>query len=229
MRKNRRKVYNSALDAKKIQSPALPCESLAGHEARMSSRKCAFLTLGTLLLAAWGAAPTAFAQSGDTDVGEVAGFGGVALGVGAKPSVGASTGVTISRYAMFSLETEFISLGDRTIQPWPPRSTITRSYLFDFGSDFHIRIPVRDRWAPYAIAGAGLLWNTIHQDALDPHGSPVVHHYDQFNGALHTGAGLRYYLGDKWGIRPEFKVIVSKEIYYRLSVGIFYVIPTTLP
>lgn len=196
----------------------------------MSSEKCAWRMAGVLLLAFFtGSIRIGFPQSGETDVGEVAAFGGAVFGVGARPSVGGSTGVAFSRYGMFSFETEFISLGNRTIQSWPAPSTVHHSYLLDFGSDFHIRIPVRERWAPYFIAGGGLLWNLVGQNSTNRRGVAVMNHYDQFNAALHTGAGMRYYIREGWGIRPEFKVIVSKQTYYRLSVGFFYVLPSNWP
>ncbi|MCX6630180.1 MAG: hypothetical protein NTW28_21390, partial [Candidatus Solibacter sp.] len=60
-------------------------------------------------------------------------------------------------------------------------------------------------------------------------GIAVVSHYSDFDFGFHTGAGLRYYVRENWGIRPELKVIVSKQTYTRLSVGIFYVLPAGWP
>lgn len=196
----------------------------------MSSRKCAWPVLGILLVATWVVTPpTAFAQSSDTEVGEVSAYGGGIFGIGTHPLVGGGAGIAFSRYGMFLLDTSFMSLGNNTIQPWPPKATVRRSYQFDFGTDFHIRIPIKENWAPYAIAGVGLLWDMVRQETFDAHGLAVVNHYNQFNGALHTGAGLRYYIRHDWGIRPEFKVIVSKQTYYRMSVGIFYSTPPNWP
>jgi hypothetical protein len=120
-------------------------------------------------------------------------------------------------------------LGNRTIQSWPDRAFVNRSYLIDFGVDFHVRIPVGKHWAPYGIAGTGLLWNLVRADLVNAKGLTVVRHFDQFNGALHTGGGLRYYVNQNWGIRPEVKVIVSKHVYTMIAVGIFYVTPTNWP
>lgn len=176
------------------------------------------------------AAPlAAFAQAGETDAGEVAALGGGTFGIGAQPAVAGSAGTSFSRHGMALLETTYMPMGNYTIQSWPDRSTVKRSYVFDFGFDIHIRIPVGKRWEPYGIAGAGLLWNIVRQNDVDAHGVQVVRQWDQFNGALHTGAGVRYYIGENWGIRPQFKVIVSKQVYSQLMVGVFYVTPPDWP
>lgn len=178
--------------------------------------------------------PNVHAQSEDTQAGEIGGqvgfgFGGSAHGIGTQPSVTGSTGVAFSKYGMVLVEAAFMPLGQDTIQGWPAPSTVRRSYLIDFGIDFHIRIPLRARWAPYMIAGTGLLWNMIRQETANAASGSTFRAYDQFNGALHTGGGLRYYIRDKWGIRPEVKVIVSKQVYTSVSVGIFYVVPADWP
>ena len=155
--------------------------------------------------------------------------GGGSPGMGIRPTFVGGTGVAFSKYGMAMFETAFTSLGQHTIQGWPLAARVQHSYLFDFAVDFHIRIPVKDRWAPYLIAGAGLLWNRVSQRDRDPVTFSSARHFDQFNGALHTGGGVRYYIGEGWGIRPEVKVIVSKQIYTSASVGIFYIVPTTWP
>src|SRR5262249_48182755 len=150
---------------------------------------------------------SAYAQS-ETDTGEVAALGGVTLGAGTQPAVTASAGVAFSKYGMGHFSVGFSGMGQSTIQPWPAAINVNRPDLYELGADFHIRFPIGERWAPYTIAGAGLLWNLIRQNTVTG-----GRHYDQFNGALHTGAGLRYYVNKSWGIRPEVKVIVSKQIY----------------
>jgi hypothetical protein len=41
--------------------------------------------------------------------------------------------------------------------------------------------------------------------------------------AVHFGGGLRIYLGENWGVRPEFKVMrLPGETFSRAAVGVFY-------
>jgi len=174
------------------------------------------------------------AQAGGDDHGEVSAQGGVTFGggspgIGAQPTVTAASGAAFSRYGMVLIGATYMPLGNHTIQNWPSPDTINRSHLMDFGVDFHIRIPVRDKWEPYFIAGGGVLWNFLQAESVNSAGARVVKQYDQVNGAFHTGGGVRYYVGEQWGIRPEVKVIVSKQIYTSISMGVFYSLPAGWP
>jgi len=172
----------------------------------------------------WFSPSAASAQSGDTEAGEVAVLtGGTLSGIGAQPLVTGSAAITFSRYGMALLEMSFMPMGQHTIQSWPARSAVDRSYTYDFGFNFHIRIPVKEHWAPYALIGPGLLWNLFRQETVDSRGVVVVRDLEQVNGALHAGAGLRYYIGKNWGLRPELKFTVSKQTYTQLTLGVFYV------
>ncbi len=191
----------------------------------MSNESTGWRAWGILLAAVCTFAPaTVFAQPGSTGVGEVAGFGGGSFGIGSQPVVGGSSGVAFSRYGMALIEASYQPLGHRTLQGWPDASAVRGSYLWDFNFSLHIRVPVKNRWEPYGIAGAGFLWNHVNRNATGPDGNAVVYHLDQFNGSFHTGGGLRYYIGENWGIRPEVKVIVSRQTYVRLSFGVFYTV-----
>ena len=195
------------------------------------------IAMGVVFAAALGVhVPKAAAQAGETDVGEVSGRVGGTWGGGSNGlsgvsnyTVGASSGVAFARHGMVFFDTLFMPLGIHTIQPWPAPFSIDHSYLIDFGVDFQIRIPVKHRFAPYLIAGTGLLWDQIKTLPAIVDGVPLVRHFNQFNGALHTGAGARYYIGETWGIRPEVKVIVSKQVYTSVSFGVFYVTPWNWP
>ena len=180
-------------------------------------------TVAILALCGWALPGLAFAQA-ESDEGEVAALGGVALGVGARPTVTASTGIGFSKHGMALVSVGFEPLGQHTIQSWPSSIYVDRSLLYDFGVDFHFRIPVGERWAPYGIAGVGLLWNTVRQSTAEG-----IRHFNQFNGALHTGGGVRFYVSKNWGIRPEVKVVVSKQVYTQILFGFFYVTPANWP
>jgi len=183
-----------------------------------------------LFAAVWaGVTPRAFAQAGQVDVGEVAGLGGATFGAGRHGSATGSAGVAFSRYGMFLFNVSYIPMGRNTIQPWPAPFTVNRSYTIDFGFDFNIRVPIKHHWEPYAIAGAGVLWDRVRQNTVDLKGFPLVRTFDQWNGAAHTGGGLRYYIGQNWGIRPECRLIVSRHVYTQVMFGIFYVTPPDWP
>jgi hypothetical protein len=161
------------------------------------------------------------AQSSETNMGEVAAFSGGVFGLGAQPTVGGSTGIAFSRYGIALIEAVYAPLGEHTLRrrTGPPAEG---SRLYDFNGSVHVRVPVRPRWAPYGILGGGLLFNSFRTIAEAGSDSDRIH---EFNFGFHTGAGLRYHIGQSWGVRPEFKVILSNRNYTRFTVGIFYNLP----
>lgn len=163
-------------------------------------------------------------QSADTNTGEIAIFGGGGFGMGTHPVVGGSSGIAFSRYGVALIEAAFMPLGRETVRR--REGPVQDSRLFDFNGSFHIRIPVRDRWAPYAILGGGLLFDSFSTVSTPERGGIAI---DEFNFGFHTGAGVRFYIRNGWGIRPEFKVIVSNRTYTRLTVGLFYTTPPDWP
>jgi Outer membrane protein beta-barrel domain len=181
-------------------------------------------TLAVLILGL--AVAPLFGQSAEEDVGEVDGFAGGALGAGSRGVVGAGAGVALSRHGVAVLEGMYMPLGREIL--WR-RSDIQRpqdSYLLNLGLSFQIRFPVGDRWAPYGIIGSGLLYNAYRAPAGT---AGRLTDMQDFKGEFHTGAGLRYYVGDKWGIRPEVRVIISSRTFTAVSVGVFYVLPSNWP
>jgi len=152
---------------------------------------------------------------------EMAGFGGGIFGLGTHPTFGVSSGLAFSRYALGLLEVSYAPSGSDTLLPRADKQSPQNGHLFDFNTSFHIRIPVRERWAPYAIVGGGLLLNS-YQAITGSQGALMK--INDYKFGFHTGGGLRYYVRDNWGIRPEFRVTVGSRTYTRLSVGVFYVL-----
>lgn len=188
----------------------------------MATRTVLALALG--FAAAGGS--LAFGQSDATDVGEVASFGGGSFGNGSHPVVGGSAGVSLSRYGLALVEAAYMPMGKDTLRRQTNIRDVQDSRLFDFNLSFHVRIPVRDRWAPYGILGAGFIFQPFRA-AVGPEGAVLS--IEDLKFAFHTGAGFRYYIREDWGIRPEFKVIVSTRTFTRMSIGVFYTLPPNWP
>ena len=174
-----------------------------------------------------GLAPAAlYGQSDETDVGEVAVHGGGLFGAGTHGSIGASAGLAFARRGMIHLDSTYNWMTNDILWNRPGVQSPRNSRLFEFMAVSHIRVPVTSRIAPYAILGGGLLYNSFRA-ATGPQG--IVTDFQDFKFGAQTGAGLRYYMGQNWGIRPEFKVTISSQTYTRFSIGVFYVVPNTWP
>ena len=161
----------------------------------------------------------AAAQSDETDVGEVAGYAGLAAGIGTHAAVGASFATALSRYHLGFLDVAYAPLGSDALRG--PFSGITRSHLYDFNGGVHVRAPVTQRFAPYLVVAAGLLHSRF--SARLPERISLEDSDNDF--AFHAGVGARYYITDKWGVRPEYRYSVTERNFSRFVVGVFYQFP----
>jgi opacity protein-like surface antigen len=166
------------------------------------------------------------AQMSAVEDGEVSGYGGGTFGAGTHALVGAGTGLAYSRHGMVFLEGSYSPMGHDILWRRHDVQSPQESHLFDVMVSGHIRFPIRDRWAPYVLLGTGLVYNAFRAYS-GPQGALI--HFDDFKMAFQTGGGVRYYVGESWGIRPEFKVVVSSRTYTRMAVGVFYVLPSNWP
>jgi opacity protein-like surface antigen len=178
-------------------------------------KKAVLLAFAPLMLA--------FGQTGETDIGEVAAYAGGVFGIGSHPAGGVTFTTALSRYTMFGAELGFASLGDEGFRT-PSGSQVSRSRLFDFNGHVHVRIPVRRYWEPYIAIGAGLLHSTSERIVTTPSGNVIEDSSDN-DFAFQIGGGLRYFIGEKWGVRPEWKFYASDRNFSKLSVGVFYQFP----
>ena len=171
-------------------------------------------------------APGLFAQVSATDDGEVSVYAGGTFGIGTHALVGGSSGLAFSRHGMVFLEGSYSPLGHEILWQRHDVQSPRESHLFDVMVSTHIRFPIRERWAPYVLIGGGLVFNTFRAYA-GPQGALIG--IQDFKMGFHTGGGVRYYVGENWGIRPEFKVVVSSRTYTRMAVGVFYNLPSDWP
>jgi opacity protein-like surface antigen len=163
-----------------------------------------------------------FAQSGEAETGEISTYAGSTAGtLGGHATVGADFGRAFSKYALALIDMNFAPLGGRTLRTYPGVVT-TRSRLYDFNFTMHIRIPVTKRWAPYGIAGGGLLFNTYEQQVVQPGGVASLHANSYGTFGFETGAGVRYYVAEDWGVRAEYRYTFSNHDFSRFLAGVFY-------
>jgi hypothetical protein len=170
--------------------------------------------------------PEVFAQMSAPEDGEVSVFGGGTFGAGTHALVGGSSGWGFSRHGMAFLEGSYSPMGHDILWPRHDVHSPQESHLFDVMFSTHIRFPIRDRWAPYGLVGGGLAFNSFRAYA-GPQGALI--RIEDFKMAFQTGGGVRYYISENWGIRPEFKVVVSTRTYTRMAIGVFYTLPPNWP
>jgi opacity protein-like surface antigen len=191
------------------------------HQIRIRVSARTLLRIGLCALVA--GAGSLRAQWGATDVGEVSAYGGIAFGAtGARPTVGGSTGISASRYAIALIETSYIPLDQRTLA-YHPGVFATSSRLFDFAFAVDVRVPVRERWEPYGILAPAYLFNWYDARTVRSDGTVIFRRgLSDSKFGFETGGGIRYYARENWGFRAEYRYTISTRNFSRLQAGIFY-------
>ncbi len=170
------------------------------------------LFTAALLAATWAAA-----QGPEAGAVEVGGGAGAILDGGIHGAVGAGAGIATTRHLMLGFEFWHIPLGSAGLTREvlePSRFPRTDSRALDLNANLQILIPASiDRARPYAVVGIGLLrWSQTVAGAR----------YDGTDFRAGFGGGFRWYLGERWGVRPEFRVYVPERTFVRTSVTVFY-------
>jgi opacity protein-like surface antigen len=174
------------------------------------------VALGAVLGAA------AWAQEGEAYVSEFSTYAGVAFGqLSSHFTIGGAAGGSVDRYLVILLESGYTPLGSNTLVNHA--GYVTRSSgLYDFDLAFHVRIPLKHRWEPYGIAAPALLYNRFQRQILQTNGVFTYRSgVSDVKFGFETGAGLRYYIHPRWGVRSEFKYTISTHNYSRFMMGMF--------
>jgi opacity protein-like surface antigen len=160
----------------------------------------------------------------EPDPGEIGVYSGGTFSGGAHPFVGGSAGLAYSKYAVGLIDFSYTHLDTDTLRHVAAHD-VKGSNLYDCNFSVHIRYPVNEKWAPYGIAGPSVVWNGYSYGTLGANGAHIYTSKQDVNFGFHTGAGVRYYINENWGIRPEVKVILTGRTYVVFSLGFFFNTP----
>jgi hypothetical protein len=184
--------------------------------------------------------PCAKAQDLKVGAKEIAGFGGVvhARGRGASATnmvAGGNFGYAVTKNIWAIGEFSYAPLGDfQYHQQDMPGATIrmdTTSRLYSFDAGIHYNLPTSSsRVVPYVALGAGLgdISSSGRVTVRVGHLTSTTN-FQTGNTGINLGAGLgmRYYVSDTWGIRPEVRLSRLMAggggvTALRFTVGVFY-------
>ena len=153
--------------------------------------------------------------------GEISAMSGVAFaGFGTHPVIGGSAGADITRYVMVLGEASMIPANNRTLLP-SGAFTVKGSDFFDFNIALQVRIPIK-RWEPYGTLGTAVLMNPYTARFVGPAGTVVYVGERHSKFGLEGGGGCRYYFGERWGVRVEYRYTSSAVNFNRILGGVFY-------
>jgi len=195
------------------------------------------ITLAVVLLA--GLAGGALAAGLEAGKGEVSGFAGgvhVASGGGTHGAFGGTVGGAVHKNVFVFGEFTYVPLGGAdAFLDISDLGTIVRAdvsaRLVDFGGGVHISIPTgNEKVVPYAVGGVGVSRSSASGSVTaQVPGRTTTISFDESSTdfGVNGGFGLRFYVKDNWGFRPEFKIaryfVEGGGITVaRFTAGVFY-------
>jgi opacity protein-like surface antigen len=160
----------------------------------------------------------------EREPGELSGYSGVSANGGAHPFVGASAGLDYGQYALGLFDFAYTHLDNDTLR-YLHGVNVKGSQLYDVNYSVHFRYTINHRWEPYALTGPSVIWNHYSYGVSTPSGGTVYPTKDDVNFGWHAGGGVRYFVNDSWGVRPEVKVVITGRTYVVFSLGFFFKVP----
>lgn len=154
------------------------------------------------------------AQSSAGD-NEVTGFAGIADG---EATFGGAYAKALSEKLFAVGEFSYIALGSQSASIV---GVETSAKAVNFNGGVHYNFPNlfgnKSRLVPYAGAGLGVTRVSVKASVAGFSGGGSDSSF-----LFNFGGGARYYVGPKWGIRPEVMVFAGDGSYARFTVGVFY-------
>ena len=166
---------------------------------------------------------------------ELAIFGGGVFGNGSHRTIGGSVGIAIKSRWVALFEYAHTPTGLNSFYRPPCVAilceSITDSRESEFSAVGHGNFSSQNaRLVPYGLGGVGRLKSSADVSGtmrrFTPDGvvrDPYVARRQNDAWVFQVGGGLRLYMSDRWGLRPEVKFFVGgQRRFTRASMGIFY-------
>jgi len=148
---------------------------------------------------------------------------GIVSGIGTHGSFGGGIGVALTPRIQGYGELSYIPLGGSSSTFAAPIGLQTegsaRAFNFNVGGRYDFSRS--GSMAPYAGFGLGILHSS--SSFSSSFGGTTISGGGSSNDFyFNVGGGLRYFVNDRWGWRPEFMVFAGSSTYVRLGGGVFY-------
>ena len=152
---------------------------------------------------------------------EVTGHLGIVSGIGSHGSFGGSLGIPVRDNFILSGDLSYIPMGGGNVTT-PSSTTSASAKAINFNGTLQYQFKRTHAGVPYAGAGLGFLHSSFETSGNVlgvPSFSVASSSTDLY---FNIGGGLRYFVNERWGFRPELMVFAGPSTYIRLAGGIFY-------
>jgi len=179
------------------------------------------LWLAVISLVLYGDVVSLKAAEIEAGTAQVAGFGGLVAGIGTHGTVGGGVAYAARERVLAVGEFSYIPGGSQKVTG-AGFTAKASARAYDFNGGIHFQFPLKEPKAvPYVGAGIGALHGSASGSATVM-GSTFSSKVSATDFYFNFGGGLRYYISDRWGVRPELKIFAGDETFLRLAIGIFY-------
>jgi outer membrane protein with beta-barrel domain len=153
---------------------------------------------------------------------EATGQIGFVSGIGTHGAFGGSVGGAVNEHVLVYGEFLYIPLGSSTVSVLGVnRSVSARAFNFDGGLQYQFR--KYGSMVPYAGVGLGLLHSTADiSNNFTFQGLNFSTGGSSNDFYVNLGGGVRYYVNEQWGVRPEFTIFAGPNTFVRIGAGVFY-------
>lgn len=171
------------------------------------------------------------ASSRETGTGEITLLLGGIAGAGAHPTFGAGAGITIGRGMILGFEATHSPLrgnvyGDPPERPDAVLRETAGGGLTDLNFNLQYQMgPFYSKPQPYLAAGFGWVRSSTTATYQDSEGA-FIQQEASTHRLANFGAGLRYPLSERIGVRPEVRVFVGNDAFVSFTAGVFYQFPS---
>jgi hypothetical protein len=151
---------------------------------------------------------------------EVTGHLGMVSGIGSHGSFGGSLGIPVANNLSVFGDLSYIPMGGVSATV-AGATTSSGARAFNFNGTLQYQFKQTQAIAPYVGAGLGFLRSSFDASSSIPGAS-----FNATGGStdlyFNFGGGLRYFVNERWGFRPELMIFAGPNTYVRIAGGIFY-------
>ena len=133
---------------------------------------------------------------------EVTGNLGIVGGIGSHGSFGASLGAPVTDRLILAGDLSYIPMGGVNVT-MPGVTTSSSSKAFNFNGNLQYQFNPRRAMVPYAGGGLGFLHSSSKTSSTGLLADPFSASVSSTDLYFNVGGGLRYYVKERWGFKPE--------------------------
>jgi hypothetical protein len=175
--------------------------------------------VGSLILSASG-----YAQNLEKGNVEATGQAGIVTGIGTHASFAGSVGTALTDRIFVLGELGYVPLGGASVGTSGTGGGISidaGGKVFTFMGGVQYQFKEKNAFVPYAGLGLGLVHYSF-SSSQTVSGQTTTIDASSSNFYVNFGGGGRYYMKDRWGIKPELMIFAGDDSFFRFSVGLFY-------